>query len=66
VIVWTEEADGFTTTVGVLDPHSGRVAVLGRTGAWGPQTTCLVEAGTVACSAVGDLTVWRLPDAGSR
>ncbi|MEV8512804.1 PQQ-binding-like beta-propeller repeat protein [Dactylosporangium sp. NPDC051484] len=46
--------------VGVYDPGSGRVAVLGRV-ATGLGTRCAAGAGVVACTAGGTLTVWRWP-----
>ncbi|MFG2037001.1 PQQ-binding-like beta-propeller repeat protein [Dactylosporangium sp. NPDC048998] len=59
-VVTRPEPGRRTGLVGVYDPRSGGVAVLGRAPATvGP--TCDAGAGVIACVASGTLTVWRWP-----
>ncbi|GGM74741.1 PQQ-binding-like beta-propeller repeat protein [Dactylosporangium sucinum] len=44
-----------------LDPATGRVQVFGRPQDWFGRPECVAEGDTLACVAVGGLTVWRLP-----
>ena len=49
------------TTVGVLDPRSGRVVPVGTGEAWGTDPGCSADRRVVVCNALGELVVWRLP-----
>ncbi|WP_433216838.1 PQQ-binding-like beta-propeller repeat protein [Dactylosporangium sp. CS-047395] len=61
IVVW-HRADGEPiATVGLLDPRTGRVAVLGSGEFWGGTPSCAADADLVACTMAGDLTVWRVP-----
>ncbi|WP_433057653.1 PQQ-binding-like beta-propeller repeat protein [Dactylosporangium sp. CS-033363] len=61
IVVW-HRADGEPiATVGLLNPRTGRIAVLGSGAFWGGTPSCSTEDDLVACTMAGDLTVWRVP-----
>ncbi|MER7008396.1 PQQ-binding-like beta-propeller repeat protein, partial [Dactylosporangium sp. NPDC000555] len=60
VFVTWPDPDRRDALVGVYDPSSGGVAVLGRVPTYHGMR-CVTGAGVVACTAGGTLTVWRRP-----
>jgi outer membrane protein assembly factor BamB len=61
IVVARPSPDGRTGLVGVLNPDSGGIVVLGRTST-SVRPHCSAGAGVVACPAPdGSLTVWKLP-----
>ncbi|WP_432836473.1 PQQ-binding-like beta-propeller repeat protein [Dactylosporangium sp. CA-092794] len=61
VVVWRRAAEERDTTLGILDPATGRIAVFGHGDSWAGQPRCATDGRVVGCIPVGDLTVWRLP-----
>ncbi|MFI5907432.1 PQQ-binding-like beta-propeller repeat protein [Dactylosporangium sp. NPDC051541] len=66
LVVWHRPEGARLTTVGLFDPVTGRVAVVGTGDAWGGWPVCTADVTLVACGVVGDLTVWPLPAAARR
>lgn len=65
IIVW-RPVSSRSALLGELDPVTGSVAVFGRAGDWYGTPDCVVSGGRMACVAVGELSVWRLPRRPSR
>jgi outer membrane protein assembly factor BamB len=59
IIVAHDDPGAWTGHVGLYDPRTGRVEIVGRGGV-GPTPRCGAGSGVVACLGNG-LTVWRLP-----
>ncbi|WP_432987129.1 PQQ-binding-like beta-propeller repeat protein [Dactylosporangium sp. CA-233914] len=63
VVVWRRDEDELAVIVGVVDPATGHVAVVGTGDAWGGPPGCAADGDLLACGVVGDMTAWRLPPA---
>ncbi|MEU7873830.1 PQQ-binding-like beta-propeller repeat protein [Dactylosporangium sp. NPDC049140] len=66
IVVWRRPDGERVTTLGLLDPGTGRITVFGTGDSWGGMPSCSVDARVVACGVAGELTVWPLPAAARR
>ncbi|GAA2381778.1 PQQ-binding-like beta-propeller repeat protein [Dactylosporangium salmoneum] len=61
LVVWHRAEDSRRTTVGLLDPATGGVLVLGWADTWAGEPQCVTSEALIACGIMGDMTLWHLP-----
>ncbi|MEV6928638.1 PQQ-binding-like beta-propeller repeat protein [Dactylosporangium sp. NPDC051485] len=64
LVVWHRAEGSKRTTVGLLDPATGGVLVLGWADTWAGRPECVTAGALIACGIMGDMTLWRLPSSG--
>ncbi|GAA2598120.1 hypothetical protein GCM10010399_31050 [Dactylosporangium fulvum] len=60
LVSW-RRVDDRTAVLGVVDPRSGRITVIGRSNEWYGQHQCLQRRNMLVCVVDGVLSAWRLP-----
>lgn len=64
VVAWQRDEERRAVILGVVDPASGRITVVGRAASWYGRPDCVTDGRSLSCGAAGELIVWRIPGAG--